>query len=302
LQLGVYFEKKMDLTGHRGSIYALAGNQEWLFSAGGDGWITRWRADASDQNGELLGQTNTQLFSLCLVEEMSLLIAGDMQGHLYWLDVKRKLILSRIAWHKGSIFHILRVGEGLVLTTSADGTICLWDIASRQTIQSLQLSAQGLRTSWFDGKDTVFTGASDNCLYRTNLTAWRESVFVSQAHANSIFAICGLSDGRLLTGGRDAHLREWRREDGQLVSECAAHWFTINQICELHGTGLIATASRDKTIRIWRAEDLSLVKTLDVQAGGHVNSVNALWWNADTGILASAGDDRVMRLWQHMHI
>jgi WD repeat-containing protein 61 len=160
----------------------------------------------------------------------------------------------------------------------------------------MQLSAQGLRSSWLDNSRFLYTGASDCHIYITDVIGWQPVGVWRNAHDNSVFAVSGKGEV-LLTGGRDAHLKAHHLSGGQLISNQPAHWFTINAICPMNAISCFATASRDKTIRIWNDADVTPLYTLDVQRGGHVNSVNALHWNEEMKLLASAGDDRIIRLW-----
>ena len=77
-----------------------------------------------------------------------------------------------------------------------------------------------------------------------------------------------------------------------------AHWFTINKIGAIPELSAFATASRDKTWRLWSTDDFELLKSIDVQKGGHINSVNALVWIPEAGLMVSAGDDRLIRMFK----
>jgi WD40 repeat protein len=287
------------LSGHRGAVYAMcrAAKSDVFYSSGGDGWIVAWPASGQISDGSLIAQTDSGVFCLALQPDENYLVAGDMNGHIYWINLEEKNITARVAWHTRSVFALEFTPYGL-LSAAGDGILCLWDPVSRLPLMSVQLSAQGLRCLAFDPEsERVYVGASDNAVYVWNVAAWRLEHTISRAHENSVFSLLITTAGRLLSGGRDAQLCAWDTSSMQNIKRLPAHWFTINNIISMEGTPYLATASRDKSIRIWQRETLEPVLTLDAMKGGHVNSVNSLLWIPDRNTLISCGDDRLIRLW-----
>ena len=78
-----------------------------------------------------------------------------------------------------------------------------------------------------------------------------------------------------------------------------AHMFTINDIVFSPDGKLMATAGRDKHIKIWDAEAFNLLKVIDREKfGGHINSVNKLFWSNWNNYLISCGDDKAVMVWE----
>lgn len=288
-----------DLSGHRGAVYALcrAVQSDVFYSSGGDGWIVAWPASGQVSDGSLIAQTDAGIFCMALQPDEKYLVAGDINGHMYWINLEEQKIAGRVAWHSRSVFALEFTPYGL-LSAAGDGILCLWDPVSRLPLMSVQLSAQGLRCLAFDPEsERVYVGASDNAVYVWNIATWRLEQTISRAHENSVFSLLLTSGGRLLSGGRDAHLCAWHTSSMQNIQRLPAHWFTVNNIISMEDTPYLATASRDKSIRIWQRETLEPVLTLNAMKGGHVNSVNSMLWLSDRNTLISCGDDRLIRLW-----
>lgn len=289
------------LSGHISSIYCLADKVDTphFFSAAGDGWIVQWQKDAAQSDGLLLAKVDGKIFSILYIKEHHLLVVGDFEGHIYWLDTETNVILKRVAFHKGSIFGFCQVSADHMYSISGDGFLCKWDIHTYQPIESIKISNQGLRSIIYDDKrHVIYIGSSDNAIYQVIEKDLKVEKIIPQAHQNSIFSLAILPDDTLLSGGRDAHLKAWSTPNMEVAQDFAAHMFTINSIVHIPELHLFATASRDKCIRIWDETTFELYKSIDIQKEGHINSVNSLLWLPTESTLVSASDDRTIRMWK----
>jgi WD40 repeat protein len=290
-------------TGHRASLYALVPGQDdrHFITAGGDGWVVEWNLD-NPENGQLIANTETQLFSLCALTEKSRLVAGNMHGGLHWLVRDRPDKTRNVQHHKRGVYDILELGDYL-FTVGGDGVLTRWDIATGRTVESIQLSSQALRAiAYADQVGELVVGSSDHNIYWLDAQTLALKHVVRGAHENSVFSLaCSPNGQRLLSGGRDALLKVWMVDTKEIAPqspEQAAHLFTLNHIAFSPDGHLFATASRDKTFKIWDAQTYELLKVVDtLRLGGHINSVNRLLWHG--GGLISVSDDRRAMIWSH---
>lgn len=296
--------KIIDLPGHIGSIYGLASrkNDSFFYSVGGDGWITKWHSDGVLADGLLIATTDTKLFSVVLHPTLDILVAGDINGHLFWIDTHNNVILARIVAHNHSIFDILILDDGTMLSISADGYMTVWDFNHRLPILSIQISNQGLRCAVYEEVEKkIYIGSSDNSIYIVNKNDWHIEKVIKNAHQNSVFTLAIINQKFLASGSRDAHLMIRSLDNDTIVNDHSAHWFTINKIIEMPEVKMIATASRDKTFRLWDDTTFDPVTTVDIFKGGHFHSINTMLWIAENKTLITGGDDRVIKLWKIDH-
>lgn len=289
--------RKAQYTGYRSSIYAMVdipGTDQFL-SAGGDGWIVAWNKHGQEEDGMLLAQVEGKIFALQYCPDHGILLAGDMNGHLYFIDLASKKTIKRLILHKGSIFDILVFGN-YALTCGADGFICLIHIEKMLPELSLEVSRSGLRCL-IKNQDHIYIGGSDNAIYRLNWPDLEKDPSKFEAHGNSVFSLYTDLKGHLYSGGRDALLKKWRIPSMEEELSIQAHWYTINRMAGFQDNHLI-TASRDKTVRIWNTENMTLIKSLDASKGGHVNSVNNVLVFENEATLATCSDDRSVILWK----
>jgi WD40 repeat protein len=312
-------------TGHRAAIYCLAPGRDdrHFLTAGGDGWVVEWNLDDLE-TGRLIANTETQIFSLCVLPDTAQLVAGNMNGGVHWMLRDQPERNRNVLHHHKGVYDMLALGEHL-FTAGGDGIFTRWDIETARTLESIQLSNQALRAIAYSAtRHEIAIGASDHNIYFLDATTLELKYTIPGAHTNSVFTLAWSPDSQLLlSGGRDAWLRTWEAStvnsqqstvNGQQSTvngqrsmvnsqqstanrlKEAAHLFTINHITYSPDGQLFATASRDKTIKIWDAQTFQLLKVIDViRYGGHINSVNRLLWLPEC--LISASDDRSAMVW-----
>jgi len=295
-------KKIAQLTGHRAAVFAVEAGPEphTILSGAGDGWIVEWSLD-DPENGKLIAKVDTNIFSLKYIQSTGALIVGDMHGGVHWVKPGHPDSTKDIAHHKKGVYAILELDD-FIFTLGGDGKITRWSIKEERSLESLELSHHSLRSIvWSRTRNELAIGASDEHIYILDADTLAIKQTIHNAHGKSVFAVHYSPDERyLFSGGRDAHLKIWdcKNDYAPIFSE-AAHWFTINAIAFDPSGQLFATASRDKTLRIWDAKDFSLKKSLDLKKyGGHINSVNDLYWSPYRNELISASDDRSLIIWE----
>ncbi len=294
------FEKTHQLTGHNASIFCVseAPQPTHFLSGAGDGWLVDW--DLNDPEvGRLLAKVETQIFSLKYISDSPLVVVGNMNGGVHWVDLNRPDETKNIAHHNKGVFSIIQIGE-YVFTAGGGGVLTRWSIEKKRALDSLHLTNQSLRSLDFSPvRNEIAVGASDNSIYLIHASSLKVRHRFLNAHDNSVFTVKFSPEGDLLfSGGRDAMLKVWDLETQQCVSSQPAHWFTINDLALSPSGAFLATASRDKTIKIWDTQSFKLLKVLDASRnGGHINSVNRLYWSDHHNTLISCSDDRSIILW-----
>ncbi|NUN99018.1 MAG: WD40 repeat domain-containing protein [Saprospiraceae bacterium] len=297
----ISINKHAQLTGHNASVFALCKGPETgtFLSGAGDGWLVAWQVQ-NPEMGRLLAKTDTQVFSMTYLPEQQVIVAGDMNGGVHWIDLLKPERTRNIAHHGKGVFSILPVGD-FVFTLGGDGILTRWSAPESRSLESLHLSNQSLRCiDYSKARNELAIGGSDNNIYLLDADTFEIRQTLVQAHNNSVFAVRYHPGAPgLLSGGRDAHLKVWDLDRlSSPLSNQPAHLFTINDICFL-SDDKFATASRDRTIKIWDAQTFQLLKVMDtIRSGCHINSVNALLYLEATRRLVSCSDDRSIILWE----
>ncbi len=291
--------RKNVLTGHSGSVYALAetGTRGVFLSGAGDRMIASWNV-AEGAEGKLIAQLPAPVFSLLAVG--SDFLAGTGAGSLHIIDTELKRETRAVQLHTAQIFDIaFSPKHNLLFTAGGDGQLAVSEASTATFLKAKKLCAEKVRSiAVSPGENSLAVTCGDGTVHIFALPGMEE-LHVLHAHELSANAACWHPGGRyLLTGGRDAHLKAWDAKDNfGLIVSIPAHNFAIYNIVFSPDEKLFATASRDKTVKVWDAEKIEFLARINQENyDGHRNSVNRLLWN-ETGLI-SAGDDRSVMVWE----
>nr|MBP7274235.1 hypothetical protein [Saprospiraceae bacterium] len=265
------------LAGHNAAVYALAltDTHDELLTADGNGWIVSWDL-TKPELGKLIARTDVSVFSL--LYSNGRLLVGTLSGNVYVIQRGSGEVLKNYAVHRKGVFRIV-IHQQHIYSLGGDGCLTKWDAAEMRPAETLQVSANSLRSiDFLEATNEAIIGGSDGSIYIINLATMTVVRQIQQAHKHSVFCLKYLPNyNSVVSGGRDATLRYWDISTWKTIQEVPAHWYTINDIALLANGTKFATASRDKTMKIWNGETGSLEKVINtIKSGGHHRSVNVL--------------------------
>jgi len=289
-------KKSSESKGHRSPIYAICHYKpNKILTGGGEGWVACWDLD-NPENGKLLATVVTSVFSLNYLPEENIIVAGDRDGGLHWINESG--ISYDVFAHQKGVYGIYLLKDKLV-TLGGDGFMSIWNIQTQKPMESIQYSKAALRSFLIDyEKNELYIGSSDGNIYVADIDSYvLKRCFL--AHKGAVFSIGMTPHHALVSGGKDALLKLYSEFIKDNPIEIKAHWFAIYAI-QIHPSGFFfATASRDKTIRLWSIPEIQPILTLDYKAyAAHTRSVNNILWTEDGHKLISVGDDACMIVWE----
>ena len=115
---------------------------------------------------------------------------------------------------------------------------------------------------------------------------------VMRFHDGAVNAVVWLKDGRIATGGADAHIAIWTPGSPEPDKVLDGHSGPIAALAVSPDGTMLASASWDHTVRLWPLTG-GAPRVLE----GHSQNVNGVAFSPDGGELVSAGYDATLRIW-----
>lgn len=210
-------ENTRNIAPHKKGVFAMlpVGNQ--LYTAGGDGAITRWQVD-DGKAVDTLFISPDRVRSLDYNPLTGELCAGASDGGLYFLDEKTLAVKHQIPGaHASSVFAVRYSPDGrYLLSGGRDAQLTIWDSADNWQ------KASTIAAHWFTVNDIVFS-----------------------------------PDGRYFaTASRDKTIKIWAFADFSLVKVLetrrdGGHLNSVNRLLWVPYRNTLISASDDRTIILW---------------------------------------------------
>lgn len=290
------FRKVRDITGHAAGVYSCRFNENLIYTGSADKYIARWKLDEGVQDKFAI-QFEQAVYSIDLIENRWLL-AGLSDGALHVFDLHEKKEVYHYRQHTKAIFCIRHnQWKKQTYITDADGNLSIWDEHFKLLIY-LPLDSGKIRDIAIEEGGKHFTMACQDGTLRVFEANFFNEIKTIQAHEGGATSVVyhPVNRGQLISGGKDALLKQWDLEEEKELKQLPAHNFAIYRIIVLNNSQTVVTASRDKTIKIWDS-NLNFQERLDMKEGGHRHSVNDLA-KIDEKSFLSVSDDKRIIVWE----
>ena len=181
----------------------------------------------------------------------------------------------------------------LLATASDDGTIRLWDVASRQPLGAPLTGHTDTvyRVAFSPDGRLLATGSFDHTARLWDVASRQPLGAPLTGHTDFVGDVAFSPDGRLLaTGSGDKTVRLWDVASHQPLGQPLAGW-----VMAFSPDGkLLATGGTDKTVRLW---EMASHQPLGEPLTGHTNPLLSMAFSPDGRLLATGSGDKTVRLW-----
>ncbi len=196
--------------------------------------------------------------------------------------------------HQGWVFSaIYSPDESQIASTSMDGTVRIWDVATGNCLHILPHEHWTIRTLFSpDGSKLIVSGRSST-IYIWDI---RSGLLLRTltGHTDWIWSIALAADGQTLySTGEDLTIRVWDLADGICQTVLRAHSQRVWTLSLAPDGQHLVSGSEDRTIKIWDLDRSKCVKTIY----GYSNSINSIAFVPNCDWLVSGHRDRTIRIW-----
>jgi len=198
-----------------------------------------------------------------------------------------------------------------ILSSSDDGTVKLWDIASGREIRTFLGHTEGVNSVAFssDGKQ-VLSGSDDTTVKLWDVASGREIRTFEEY--SRIYFVAFSPDGKqvlygydsstvfspdgkqALSGLYDGTVKLWDAASGQEIRTFEGHEWEVNSVAFSPDGKQVLSGSEDGTIKLW---DVSNGREIRSFSGGHTSYVNSVAFSPDGKQALSGSIDETIKLW-----
>lgn len=281
--------KLLEIREHAAGVYHLQYADSFLYSSSADRFLTRWNLETGTQDKFAI-RFEQSVYTFHIQDDV--LAAATASGELHFIDLKSRTVLQQANKHESAIFSLcLDEQNDLLFAGDADGQLSVWRWSTQAFLALLPLSCGKIRTL-AESEGVLYLGAADGQVYLIATTTLNVLDHF-YAHNDGVTAICVHGDF-IYTGGKDAHIRKWKKDSFEKVKAIPAHNFAVYKL--LLWNDMLLSVSRDKTIKGFSL-NLDIRFRLAARDGGHAHSVNSACV-IDSNRFATCGDDRRIVIWE----
>ena len=203
-------------------------------------------------------------------------------------------LVKRLENHKNWVLSVAFSPDGKQFVSgSADGTLILWDTATREPVYPpLAGSAGEVLSVAFSPDGSLIASANFNGqILLWNASSGQRFGDPIQGHRGQVFSVAFSPDGKwLASGGEDGFIRIW--DLSQILEGASIRPVkvigdgksTVWSLAWSPGGRVLASGSSDSAVRLWETEEF---KQIGPPLTGHHGFVRSVAWSPDGQILAS---------------
>jgi WD40 repeat protein len=273
--------------GHRRTVQQLAFSADgrYLIAAGDNGLTEIWDRERDSRVKALPGSV------FALGPDGLATADNEHQVRLWNLDGSLR---TELGGHSDIVSSLtFSPDQGLLVSTSEDGTARLFDLADPGSARIIRHDA-GLSSAAFSPDGSRLATAD----YRGTARLWRLpelTPIATLVHSDKIISKIAFSpDGdNAITAGWDGTLKIWNAVRGELEQTLETALGQVYTFEQIERTGRLVTGGANGILELW---DLNAGRRI-AEYRGHSDGIYQVAINPAFGLFASASDDATTRLW-----
>ncbi len=177
---------------------------------------------------------------------------------------------------------------------SRDGTVRLWDVASRTELQTFRSSGDWVESVAFSSSGFQLAAAGQDNIVRSWNLVTNQELPALQGPQGALRSISFNPRGTVLAAASDdGNVYLWDVQSGDQIASLRGHTGFVTSIAYSADGTLLASGGEDDTVRLWDPASYALLATLN----GHSADVTSVAFSPDGTLLVSSDSSGVAIVW-----
>ena len=270
-----------------------------LASGSHDGTVKLWDVATQTLIAALHGH-RLGISSVSFSPDGRLLASGSIDETVKMWDVLARENIATLRGHRRQVSSVSFSRDGRLLASGASGvvggpdsesasdaTIKLWDVATKQNIDTFGPHPRGVYAVSFSPNGKLLASGSADGTVKLWEVATGNVEFEISGHASMGKSVAfSPVEMSLASGSRDGTVKLWDVATGRDAETFGPHALGVNAVSFSPDGTLLASGSHDSTVKLWDVETgTSIASRFTYGCGGQVYSVS---FSPDGAIVASA--------------
>ncbi|WP_260685317.1 WD40 repeat domain-containing protein [Rhizobium laguerreae] len=186
--------------------------------------------------------------------------------------------------------------DKLIISTSDDGTLRLWDSGSGRLIRRIENPATSARSISFTNTRVVMASTDAGVVAFWRVDTGELVGVLRPPHDGWVSAAIMLPDGhRILSGSYDGTLKIWDLDKSPALVNTIKVGGSVTSLAVSPAGDSALVGSSNGLLELWDINQARLVRTLE----GHTARIYAVAFFPDGKSVLSAGEDGSLRIWNY---
>lgn len=246
------------LRGHLGRVNCMdiGGNDDILVTGSNDCFVNFWDCQKYVRK-KLIGETESAVTALVLRDKGDEVISGHKSGEIIVYDACELRPKFTLFGHTLRITALIVYNNDMLISSSWDGSIRIWDLISRIQERILKNSFAFINTLCIHGA-LLISGSDNRCLSFWDLSSYENTQILTQSEVNCIALASKFSI--IVSGHRSGEIIFWDLTEKTQLSIQKPHSNSVTSIKFLFNHFQFFSSSLDCTIKLWDIKKTSIIR------------------------------------------
>jgi len=282
-----------------GSVFSVAISADGNFACAGyqNGSLVLWDIRTGEMIHQYTGHDGA-VVAVAMNADATRAITGSHDRTVRYWNLNKGELIHGLAGHQGPVHSVSLHKSDFAVSSSADGSLRVWDLISGETRRVIQVSNISapvpIRSVTLDSSGQHAISGS----YAGAIQIWRlsdgEKVYEVFAHSRQIMSLAMASDGvALLSGGCDNVLRIWDLREKAPAPAHTAAGRGLFSLAVHRESDLLATVDHDYSVNLWSIKNRIILRNLR----GHKDTIQCITISGDGTKLVTGAFDHTVQIW-----